>query len=97
MWKTPTIKEISVGLEINCYACAEIQYCGGAIPPPHYGDKMDLQTPKVFSLEIERIAKEKVLQDSINRNALDENKEFSFNDLYGSVDLHESLDLHLEG
>ena len=59
MWKTPTIKEISVGLEINCYACAEIQYCGGVTPPPHYGDKMDLQTPKVFSLEIERIAKEK--------------------------------------
>ena len=26
MWKTPTIKEIAVGLEINCYACAEIQY-----------------------------------------------------------------------
>jgi len=24
MWKSPTIKEISVGLEINCYACAEI-------------------------------------------------------------------------
>ena len=28
--------------------------------PPHiYGDIMDLQTPKVFSLEIEKIAKEK--------------------------------------
>jgi len=24
MWKSPTIKEVSVGLEINCYACAEI-------------------------------------------------------------------------
>jgi len=24
MWKTPTIKEVAVGLEINCYACAEI-------------------------------------------------------------------------
>jgi len=24
MWKSPSIKEISVGLEINCYACAEI-------------------------------------------------------------------------
>jgi len=23
-WKKPEIKEISVGLEINCYACAEI-------------------------------------------------------------------------
>ena len=25
MWKTPTFKEVAVGLEINCYACAEIQ------------------------------------------------------------------------
>jgi len=24
MWKQPIIKEVSVGLEINCYACAEI-------------------------------------------------------------------------
>ncbi len=24
MWKKPEIKEIAVGLEINCYACAEI-------------------------------------------------------------------------
>ncbi len=24
MWKTPTFKEVAVGLEINCYACAEI-------------------------------------------------------------------------
>jgi coenzyme PQQ precursor peptide PqqA len=24
MWKSPVVKEISVGLEINCYACAEI-------------------------------------------------------------------------
>lgn len=24
MWKTPNIKEVSVGLEINCYACAEL-------------------------------------------------------------------------
>jgi len=24
MWKTPTITEVAVGLEINCYACAEI-------------------------------------------------------------------------
>ena len=26
MWKKPIIKEVAVGLEINCYACAEIQY-----------------------------------------------------------------------
>ncbi len=26
MWKSPIVKEIAVGLEINCYACAEIQY-----------------------------------------------------------------------
>ena len=25
MWRTPTFKEVAVGLEINCYACAEIQ------------------------------------------------------------------------
>ena len=31
----------------------------GFIPPHIYGDIMDLQTPKVFSLEIEKIAKEK--------------------------------------
>jgi len=24
MWKKPEIKEVSVGLEINCYACAEL-------------------------------------------------------------------------
>jgi coenzyme PQQ precursor peptide PqqA len=24
MWKTPNIKEIAVGLEINCYVCAEL-------------------------------------------------------------------------
>jgi len=24
MWKSPIIKEVAVGLEINCYACAEI-------------------------------------------------------------------------
>jgi len=24
-WKTPTIVEIAVGLEINAYACAEIK------------------------------------------------------------------------
>ena len=24
MWKTPSVKEVAVGLEINCYACAEI-------------------------------------------------------------------------
>jgi len=24
MWKKPEVKEISVGLEINCYACAEL-------------------------------------------------------------------------
>jgi coenzyme PQQ precursor peptide PqqA len=24
MWTKPIIKEVSVGLEINCYACAEI-------------------------------------------------------------------------
>jgi len=23
-WKTPVIVEIEIGLEINCYACAEI-------------------------------------------------------------------------
>ena len=63
MWKTPTIKEISVGLEINCYACAEIQYklilWGPKNPHTYNGVIMDLQTPKVFSLEIEKIAKEK--------------------------------------
>ena len=25
MWRTPKVLEVSVGLEINCYACAEIQ------------------------------------------------------------------------
>jgi len=24
MWKAPIVKEVSVGLEINCYACAEL-------------------------------------------------------------------------
>ncbi|MBF96657.1 MAG: coenzyme PQQ precursor peptide PqqA [Rickettsiales bacterium TMED251] len=24
MWKTPEIREVAVGLEINCYACAEL-------------------------------------------------------------------------
>ena len=24
MWKSPVVKEVAVGLEINCYACAEI-------------------------------------------------------------------------
>jgi len=24
MWTKPILKEVSVGLEINCYACAEI-------------------------------------------------------------------------
>jgi coenzyme PQQ precursor peptide PqqA len=24
MWKKPEISEIAVGLEINCYACAEL-------------------------------------------------------------------------
>jgi coenzyme PQQ precursor peptide PqqA len=24
MWTAPIVKEISVGLEINCYACADI-------------------------------------------------------------------------
>jgi len=24
MWTKPMLKEVSVGLEINCYACAEI-------------------------------------------------------------------------
>ncbi|MBT4710367.1 MAG: pyrroloquinoline quinone precursor peptide PqqA [Alphaproteobacteria bacterium] len=23
-WKTPKITEVSVGMEINCYACAEL-------------------------------------------------------------------------
>ena len=63
MLNEPTIKEVSVGLEINCYACAEIQYkvilWGPKNPHTYNGVKMDLQTPKVFSLEIERIAKEK--------------------------------------
>ena len=63
MWKTPTIKEVAVGLEINCYACAEIQYklilWGPKNPHTYNGVMMDLQTPKVFSLEIEKIAKEK--------------------------------------
>ena len=31
----------------------------GFLPPHIYGDMIDLQTPKVFSLEIEKIAKEK--------------------------------------
>ena len=25
MWKSPVVLEVAVGLEINCYACAEIQ------------------------------------------------------------------------
>ncbi len=24
MWKTPSVREVAVGLEINCYACAEL-------------------------------------------------------------------------
>ncbi len=24
MWKTPVVREVAVGLEINCYACAEV-------------------------------------------------------------------------
>ncbi|MDP6353298.1 MAG: pyrroloquinoline quinone precursor peptide PqqA [Alphaproteobacteria bacterium] len=24
MWKTPVVREIAVGLEINCYACADL-------------------------------------------------------------------------
>jgi coenzyme PQQ biosynthesis protein A len=24
MWKSPVVLEVAVGLEINCYACAEI-------------------------------------------------------------------------
>ena len=24
MWKTPRVLEVAVGLEINCYACAEV-------------------------------------------------------------------------
>ncbi|MDB9761735.1 pyrroloquinoline quinone precursor peptide PqqA [Alphaproteobacteria bacterium] len=24
MWKLPVVLEVAVGLEINCYACAEI-------------------------------------------------------------------------
>ncbi|MDA9708509.1 pyrroloquinoline quinone precursor peptide PqqA [Alphaproteobacteria bacterium] len=24
MWKKPEIREVAVGLEINCYACAEL-------------------------------------------------------------------------
>ena len=63
MWKKPIIKEVAVGLEINCYACAEIQYelilWGPKNPHTYNGVMMDLQTPKVFSLEIEKIAKEK--------------------------------------
>ena len=26
MWKSPKIREVAVGLEINCYACAELQF-----------------------------------------------------------------------
>ena len=29
MWKSPRIIEVAVGLEINCYACAEIQVMAG--------------------------------------------------------------------
>ena len=25
MWTTPVVTEIAVGLEINCYACADLQ------------------------------------------------------------------------
>ena len=35
MWKSPTIKEISVGLEINCYACAEVQMADDLKLPPN--------------------------------------------------------------
>jgi len=24
MWSTPVVREIAVGLEINCYACADL-------------------------------------------------------------------------
>ncbi|MBD88582.1 MAG: pyrroloquinoline quinone precursor peptide PqqA [Rhodospirillaceae bacterium] len=24
MWTTPVVREIAVGLEINCYACADV-------------------------------------------------------------------------
>ncbi|MXX22427.1 MAG: pyrroloquinoline quinone precursor peptide PqqA [Rhodospirillales bacterium] len=24
MWKAPVVREVAVGLEINCYACAEV-------------------------------------------------------------------------
>ncbi|MFP6757299.1 MAG: pyrroloquinoline quinone precursor peptide PqqA [Alphaproteobacteria bacterium] len=24
MWSTPVVREIAVGLEINCYACADV-------------------------------------------------------------------------
>ncbi|MBE24729.1 MAG: pyrroloquinoline quinone precursor peptide PqqA [Rhodospirillaceae bacterium] len=24
MWTTPVVREIAVGLEINCYACADL-------------------------------------------------------------------------
>ncbi|MCE2475639.1 MAG: pyrroloquinoline quinone precursor peptide PqqA [Alphaproteobacteria bacterium] len=24
MWKAPMVREVAVGLEINCYACAEV-------------------------------------------------------------------------
>lgn len=29
MWKSPRVLEVAVGLEINCYACAEIQKVAG--------------------------------------------------------------------
>ena len=35
MWKSPIVKEISVGLEINCYACAEVLMTDDLNLPPN--------------------------------------------------------------
>ena len=31
-WNKPQVKEVAVGLEINCYACAEIQKVDFKLP-----------------------------------------------------------------
>ena len=39
IWTVPKIKQISIGMEINCYACAELQALltkgEGALCPSH--------------------------------------------------------------
>jgi coenzyme PQQ precursor peptide PqqA len=37
-WKTPRIVEIAVGMEINCYACAEIETYPTLPAPPAVED-----------------------------------------------------------